>query len=74
MRRTTAASRVPDHVFGLWYIAAAVSYPIAILLAERRYGVTGLLVALAACLVIQIGVIDTTERRRRRRASLRDEE
>lgn len=27
---------MPDHVLGLWYIAAAIAYPIAVLLAERR--------------------------------------
>jgi len=58
---------VPDHVLGLWYIAAAIAYPIAVLLAERRWGMTGLVVAFAACLVVQFAVVEPAERRRRRR-------
>ena len=57
---------MPDHMRGLWYFAAALAYPTAVLLAERRYGMTGLLVAMAACAVIHFGVIERVERRRRR--------
>jgi hypothetical protein len=59
---------VPDHVRGLWYIAAAIAYPIAVLLAERRWGLTGAVVAIAACLIVQFAVVEPAERRRRRRA------
>jgi hypothetical protein len=57
---------VPDHVRGLWCIAAAIAYPVAGLPAERRYGVTGLLIAGAACVVLQFAVVEPAERRRRR--------
>ncbi len=56
-----------DHVRGLWYLAAAIAYPIAVLLADRRYGLTGALVAVLACLVVQFGIVEPAERRRRRR-------
>jgi len=29
---------VPDHVQGLWYIAAAIAYGVAVLLADRYFG------------------------------------
>jgi hypothetical protein len=61
--------RVADHVLGLWYIAAAIAYGVAVLLADRYYGLTGAAIAVAACLVVQFAVVEPAERRRRRRAS-----
>jgi uncharacterized membrane protein YccC len=58
---------VPDHVQGLWYITAAIAYAVAVLLANRHYGVTGAAIAVAACLIVQLAVIEPAERRRRRR-------
>jgi hypothetical protein len=60
---------VADHVLGLWYIAAAIAYGVAVLLADRYYGLTGAAIAVAACLVVQFAVVEPAERRRRRRAS-----
>jgi hypothetical protein len=59
---------VRDHVLGLWYIAAAVAYGVAVLLANRYFGLAGAAVAVAVCLVVQFGVIEPAERRRRRRS------
>jgi hypothetical protein len=59
---------VPDHVQGLWYIAAAIAYAVAVLLANRYYGLTGAAIAVAACLVVQFAIIEPAQRRRRRRA------
>jgi len=59
---------VPDDVQGLWYIAAAIAYGVAVLLADRYFGLTGAAIAVAACLVIQFSIIEPAERRRRRRA------
>ena len=60
---------VPDHVQGLWYIATAIAYGVAVLLADRYFGLTGAAIAVAACLVIQFSIIEPAERRGRRRAS-----
>ncbi len=59
---------MPDDVQGLWYIAAAIAYGVAVLLADRYFGLTGAAIAVAACLVIQFSIIEPAERRRRRRA------
>ena len=44
---------MPDDVQGLWYIAAAIAYGVAVLLADRYFGLTGAAIAVAACLVVQ---------------------
>lgn len=57
---------VPDHVQGLWYVAAAIAYGIAVLLADRYFGLTGAAIAVAICLVVQVAIVEPHERRRRR--------
>jgi hypothetical protein len=58
-----------DHVRGLWYVAAALAYAVAVLVADRYYGLTGAAIAVAACLIVQFAIIEPAERRRRRRRS-----
>jgi hypothetical protein len=58
---------MPDHVQGLWYIVAAIAYGVAVLLADRQFGLIGAVVTVAACLVVQFAIVEPAERRRRRR-------
>ncbi len=60
---------MPDRVQGLWYFAAAIGYAVVVLLANRYYGLAGAAIAVAACLVVQFGIIEPAERRRRRRGA-----
>ncbi len=58
---------MPDHVIGLWYVAAALAYAVAVLLTDRYFGLTGAAIAVAVCLVVQFAIVEPAERRRRRR-------
>ena len=52
---------MPDDVQGLWYIATAIAYGVAVLLADRYFGLTSAAIAVAACLVIQFSIIEPAD-------------
>ncbi len=68
MDSAPVSKRTPNLVRGLRYLDSAI----AVLLANRRYGLTGALVAVVASLVVQVGIVAPAERRRRRRPRPRE--
>lgn len=60
-----------DVAYGLWLVAAAITYPLAIVVAERRYGMTGLVIAALCCALVQC-VVELSHRKRVRRQNAED--